>query len=182
MSAWAVFKSIRIFNRAPVSRSAWSDNCFYWFYFAVIFAHDHASRHWPTVLAYPVDATHVTGLFAIAVVSLAAFDLCKQFCQTRFHVMLCGATLVFLLGFSLPGEQWLALGACVLFSTLWSLKKTPASSQTWPSTQYIAWLPLCLWGTLLLFMALIPHVQSFQGLFWAGSSVMGGGHGFCLFN
>lgn len=125
-------------------------------------------------------------LFAITVVASASYDLMRQFCTTPFTVSLCGLTVCFLLSFSFFGAPWFALALSICASSLWyknsqtgtsMMADTPIQAQTQVKTpRRHSFLPLALWIGAASLLWVMPALKPFQGLFWTGSTVLGGGH------
>ncbi|RZF95362.1 chromate efflux transporter [Pseudoalteromonas sp. CO302Y] len=115
-------------------------------------------------------------LFAVVIVADATYSMAVSFCKTHLHKLIAMMSTLALIFFSQLSSQVFVLIVAAVIGWFSPPIKLPLTNNSKKVT--IAWLPLGLFGTLLLlsFLPLGEWFEMFAPFYQTGAMVFGGGH------
>ncbi len=115
-------------------------------------------------------------LFAVVIVADATYSMAVSFCKTHLHKLIAVMSTLALIFFAQLSSQVFVLIVAAAIGWFYPHIKLPLTNNSKKVT--IAWLPLGLFGTLLLlsFLPLGEWFEMFAPFYQTGAMVFGGGH------
>lgn len=115
-------------------------------------------------------------LFAVVIVADATYSMAVSFCKTHLHKLIAVMSTLALIFFSQLSSQVFVLIVAAVIGWFYPPIKLPLTNNSKKVT--IAWIPLGLFGTLLLlsFLPLGEWFEMFAPFYQTGAMVFGGGH------